>query len=179
MNEMPPKIPISKSLTPKASKPLTSKHLMFGIAGGFMGGVLAGTLFWVFIGAILLSRHADRPPPPQVQDEIVQTQDSDPATIAEIDAAAQLSFENNKLAQFNQLAGRGTLSPAAQAHLVEMTFQHLSFENNVMQVLLKLIGNPSFSSAAKTRILKDLSRISFENNKQQLLDAMGKRENQQ
>ena len=99
--------------------------------------------------------------------------------MTEIDAAAQLSFENNILAQFNQIAARPNLSPDAQIHVIDMTFKRLSFENNQLQVLLKLIANPSFSPAAKEKILKELKRVSLENNKQALLDAMNRRESQQ
>lgn len=179
MNDLPPKIPVTGSSTPKGSKPLTSKHVLLGIAGGVVAGVLAGTLFWIVVWIVFFSRHVAREERSQAQFESVQaTEGSDQATIAEIDAAAQLSFENNKMAQFSQLAGRANLSPEAQVHLVDVVFKQLSFENNQLQVLLKLIGNPAFSPAAKATILKDLNRISFENNKQALLDAIGRRENQ-
>src|SRR5438309_128520 len=139
MNDLPPKIPVSGSIAPKAPKPLTSKHVILGIAGGILAGVLAATLFWSVVWIVYFSRHVAREERAQAQFESTQTTEvSDQAAIAEIDAAAQLSFENNKMAQFSQLAGRANLSPEAQAHLVEMVFKHLSFENNQLQVLLKL-----------------------------------------
>src|SRR5258708_7660991 len=139
MNDLPPKIPVSGSIAPKASKPLTSRHVVLGIAGGIVVGLLAGTLFWIVVWIIFLGPHVAREQQGQARFEsTARTEAADPATIAEIDAAAQLSFENNKMAHFSQLAGRANLSPEAQAHLVEMVFKHLSFENNQLQVLLKL-----------------------------------------
>jgi len=178
MNDLPPKIPLTEPISAKSSKPFTSKHVILGVAGGIAVGLLAGTLFWIVVWLVFFSRHIAREERAQAQFELGQATPQDDSTIAEIDAAAQLSFEKNIMGQFNQIAARPNLSPAAQAHLVEMVFKHLSFENNEMQVLLKLISNPAFSPEAKAALLKNLNRLSFENNKQALLDAIGRRENQ-
>ena len=117
--------------------------------------------------------------PRQVRIETSEASEaSDKSTMAEIDAAAQLSFDQNKMSLFDQIAVRPNLSPDAQVHLVGMVFKHMSFENNQMQILLKIIANPAFSPAAKERILKDLNRMSFEHNKQAILEAMNRRESQ-
>ena len=100
----------------------------------------------------------------------------DRSTLAEIDAASRLGFEQNRLPIYTQIASRPSLSPEAQVHLVKAIFQHVSFENERLTPLLKLIANPSFSSAAKEAILNQLNNLGFENNRRTILEAMGKRD---
>jgi len=97
-------------------------------------------------------------------------------TIREIDAVAKLSFENNRQAAYKNIAQRDELSDPAQVHLVDAVFKHLSFENMKVDVLLTLIENPCFSPAAKAAILDRLDRLSFENHKTQILEAVNKRQ---
>ena len=179
MNELPPKInvPPSGASFVKTSSSSGQKQLLLGLAGGLIAGILLASLFWVAAGLIFF-RTAHRQPADMPVESVEATDASDNATLAEIDAAAQLNFEQNKLALFNQIAARSNLSPGAQVHLAEAAFKHLNFEGNQLQVLLKLIGNPAFSSAAKEAILKDLSKLNFENNKQSVLDAINRHESQ-
>ena len=93
--------------------------------------------------------------------------------IREIDTAGQLAFDNNKAAILTSIAQREDLSPAAQVHLVDVTFKHLSFENMKVDVLLALIENPNFSTDARSAILGRLDRLAFETNKIKILEALG------
>lgn len=96
-------------------------------------------------------------------------------TIREIDAVAKLSFENNRQSSYNNIAQRDGLSDRAQVHLVAAVFKHLSFENMKVDILLTLIKNPCFSAAGKAAILDRLDRLSFENHRTQVLQAMNQR----
>ncbi len=96
-------------------------------------------------------------------------------TIREIDAVAKLSFENNRAESYKNIAQRDRLSDRAQVHLVEAVFKRLSFENMKVDVLLALIKNPCFSPAAKGAILDRLDRLSFENHRATILQAMNRR----
>lgn len=95
-------------------------------------------------------------------------------TIREIDAVAKLSFENNRQTAYKGIAQRGALSDHAQVHLVAAVFKHMSFENMKVDILLTLIKNPCFSAAGKAAILDRLDRISFENHKAEILQAMNR-----
>jgi len=97
-------------------------------------------------------------------------------TIREIDAVAKLSFDNNRQTVYNEIAQRDGLSDRAQVHLVDAVFKHLSFENMKVDVLLTLIKNPCFSPAAKAAILDRLDRLSFENHRTTILQAMNRRQ---
>src|SRR5256714_12642003 len=181
MNNLPPKISSVPSAPASArrSKPL-APLVIVGIAAGFVAGFIAASAVCCLVAVLFFSIRTARVGAPTMPMESSPAMEaSDKAAMTEIDAAAHLSFENNILAQFNEIAARPNLSPDAHIHLIDMTFKRLSFENNQLQVLLKLIANPSFSPAAKEKILKELKRVSLENNKQALLDAMNRRENQQ
>jgi hypothetical protein len=179
MNDVPPKLHDGsrESDAPVRSASFTQKHLIIGIVAGFVAGALAASLFWIPVGGLLLKRSGMKPDFVRVQSSESPVA-SDKATMAEIDAAAQLSFEQNRLSLLNQIASRPSLSPEAQVHLAKTVFRHLTFENNKMEALSKLIENPSFSLGAKESILNNIRNLSFENNKQAILQAMSRRENQ-
>jgi hypothetical protein len=101
--------------------------------------------------------------------------DPQDATVVEISAVSKLSFDNSRQEAYRRIAGREGISEGAQVYLVVAVFKHLSFENMQMEVLTTLIANPSFSPAAKKAILDRLDKLSFENNKTTILDAMAKR----
>ena len=180
MNELPPLIvanPSGARTSATTSKASSQNYLLLGLAGGLVAGLLLATLFWVSAGLLYFSRA--RSQPPEVRAESVEAADaSDNATLAEIDAAAQLNFEQNRVPLFNQIAARPNLTADAQLHLVEAIFKNLNFENNQLEVLLKLVANPSFSPSAKEKILKNLNRLNLENHKQSLLDAINRRESE-
>jgi hypothetical protein len=101
--------------------------------------------------------------------------DPQDAAVAEISAVSKLSFDSNRQAAYKRIAERQDLSEGAQVYLVAAAFRHLSFENAKMDVLMTLVNNPAFSQRAKRAILDRLDRLSFENNKAALLDAVSKR----
>ncbi len=96
-------------------------------------------------------------------------------TIREIDAVGKLDFDNNRKTGYENIAKREGLSERAQVHLVDAVFKRLSFDNMKVDILLTLIKNPCFSPAAKAAILDRLDRLSFENHKTQILEAMNRR----
>ena len=114
---------------------------------------------------------ADAPPGAKV----IHVPDDDPATIAEIDAAARLSFDPYKQDALSRIARREGLPPGAQVHLVDVTIAHLSFDPYRIQVLKTLIRNPTFANAGKTRILQKLDQLSFDPYKQDVLQAISDR----
>lgn len=190
MNNLPPILnpPPLQAISQKP--PLTtsgsaSQHrFLLGLIAGVVLGIILASLLWVPIGLLLLRSASVGSPTVPVETRVSPVEpveageEADKAARAEIDAASQLSFENSKLGLYSQIAARPNLGPDAQAHLIEVACQQLSFENNRLQVLLKLIANPSFSPPAKQAILKNLGSLSFENNKQAILEAINRRESQ-
>ena len=100
---------------------------------------------------------------------------ADAVTLAEIDAAAGLTMDNNRLDALKAIAARATLTPSAQAHLVDKAFNSLTFENFKLDLLGVLIKNPAFSNAAKQAILNDLGQMTFENNETAILAQLNAR----
>ncbi|MFO1500278.1 MAG: hypothetical protein U1G07_18140 [Verrucomicrobiota bacterium] len=99
----------------------------------------------------------------------------DSATIAEIDAASKLTFDSAKKEALSQLAERHALSPAAQVHLVNVTYRRVTFDEAKVDILRTLIANPSFSDPARQAIVAQLHRLSFESNKQAILRHLNQR----
>lgn len=100
---------------------------------------------------------------------------ADTATISEIDAAARMSFDNEKAEGLQRIAKRAELSPSTQVHLVNATYRSLSFDAQKLQVLKSLIANPSFSDAARQAMVTQLSKLSFDGERQQILRAIDER----
>ncbi len=120
-------------------------------------------------GCIVIHTEEERVPP-----RPSATEPGD-VTIREIDAVGKLSFDNDRQAGYKNIAERDGLSDRAQVHLVDAAFRHLSFENAKVDVLLTLIKNPCFGPAGKGAILERLDRLSFENHKTQILEAISQR----
>jgi hypothetical protein len=99
----------------------------------------------------------------------------DSATIAEIDAAGQLSFDPSRTDALKRVASRANISSAVQVHLVNTALKRITFEPNKVEVLQALIANPAFSVAAKECILKQLNQLTFEPNKAAILEAIQKK----
>ncbi len=97
------------------------------------------------------------------------------ATLAEIDAAARLSFENAKLEALQNIAVRPNLSPVVQVHLVNVGYRALAFENNKVALLRKLISSPDFSDPARQAIVTQLSNLSHDSNRQMILRELNSR----
>ena len=110
-----------------------------------------------------------KPPPPVV---VVPANTEDAATLAEIDAAAKLSFDSGKVVALKNVAARPSLSPAAQIHLVNTTLGSLSFDAGKVEVLKVLIGTPGFSPAAKEAIFRQTERLSFDSSRGAVIEAI-------
>lgn len=100
---------------------------------------------------------------------------ADTATLAEIDAAAGLSFDNGKEKAFTGIASRPYLSAAAQVYLVEKAMRSLSFDDSKRNVLLALVNNPYFLAEGKQAVLENLNALSFDSGKQKVLEAINRR----
>jgi hypothetical protein len=178
MNGQPPKLSEAQS----ATAPSTNNRLLLGIGVGLLAGLLLATMFWIPVGYLVLrkssARQMVRVEEARAEQAVARAEQaaaqagSDQTTLAEIDAAARLSFENNRASLFAQIGARPNLSPDVQVRLVEAIFKHLSFENTKLDLLQKLIANPAFSPAAEQAILSRLNNLSFENNRQVILQAM-------
>ena len=97
------------------------------------------------------------------------------ATMAEIDAVADLKSDSAKYEAFKVIATRDTLPPKAQAHLVKPVIEKLYAPADKMDVLLTLIANPAFSNTAKKELLAHLKRIEPEQNRLAILKAINTR----
>ena len=173
-SNLPPKID-------EASRKSSQSSFLLGGLVGLVAGVVLAALFWVVVGTLFYRTSRVQSFPTQAVSvqpapPTVITMAADRSTVAEIDAASRLSFEQNRVPIFVQIASRPTLSSEAQVHLVKAIFQHVSFENERLTPLLKLIANPAFSPAAKEAILNQLNGLAFEENRRTILEAIGKRE---
>jgi hypothetical protein len=99
----------------------------------------------------------------------------DTATLAEIDAAAKLEFDNNRMQALSAIAARPNLSAAAQGQLVQTALTRLDFENAKVTVLQSLIKNPAFGEAGRQAIMENLDKFTFENSKQTIMNSVNKR----
>ena len=136
---------------------------------GLLSSVLALAGCVVSIGGG--SRGPDRHAPPA----IVVTDSTDAATIAEIDAAAHLSMDNNKTHALTQIAERGSLAVPVQVHLVNVAYRSLSFDNNKTHVLTKIIARPDFCDATRHAIVSQLNKLSFDSNRQHVPHQINER----
>ncbi|HKS36150.1 MAG TPA: hypothetical protein VJW76_03100, partial [Verrucomicrobiae bacterium] len=84
-------------------------------------------------GCVGVSIGSRRPPDPPAPPVMVTSADA--ATVAEIDAAARLSFDSSRLQALNRIAQRDDLNPTAQVHLVNVGYRCLSFENSKVALL--------------------------------------------
>ncbi len=96
-------------------------------------------------------------------------------TIREIDAAGQLSLEDNRREAYVRIARRHNLSADAQVHLIEAVFKYLSLEDAKMNALLTLVHNRCFRSEAKGALLDRLGGLALEDNRREILNAMSKK----
>ncbi len=135
------------------------------VASGLMGCVVS------IGGRTQTSPPHNVPPPPPV----VVTDPGQAATISEIDAAAQLNMDSARTHALSQLAERPNLSPPVQIHLINVAYRCLSFENSKVHVLQKMIARPDFCDATRQAIVSQLGQLSFESNKQDLLNRINQR----
>jgi len=97
------------------------------------------------------------------------------ATIAEIDAAAELKFDADRGDALERIARRYGLACEAQVHLVDTALDELSFDDHRRAVLITLIENRSFCRAAKARLLDRIDALRFAFNQKAVLDAIDRR----
>ena len=136
---------------------------------------LASTFLVGCVGISIGNKNAkDAPPPPAVV--IVASEPGDQATLAEINAAAGLNFENTRTDALRTIAQRSNLTPACQVQLANQAFKKLDMDNDKVAVLLTLIHNPAFSPPAKQTIMAQLSKLSFDNDRHTILKAVNERE---
>jgi hypothetical protein len=124
-------------------------------------------------GCVGVSIGSRRPPDPSAPPVMLASADA--ATVAEIDAAARLSFDSSRLQVLSRIAKRGDLSPAAQVHLVNVGYRSLSFEDSKVALLRSVIANPAFCDTTRHAIVTQLGSLSFDNNKQAVLNELNNR----
>jgi hypothetical protein len=138
---------------------------------GSLGISLALTGCVVAIGG---TRHSP-PPAPPAPPAVVITDSADAATIAEIDAAAKLSFDNHRTHALTQILERSALATPVQVHLINVAYRCLDFDNNKTQVLSRMIARPDFNDATRHAIVSQLRKLDFENNRQHILQQISDR----
>jgi len=102
--------------------------------------------------------------------------DEDPATAAEINAAAGLDFDNNRLTALQAIAARPGLSVGEQIHLVHTAYERLNFDNQKVALLTTIIKNPAFCRETKQVICDDLGKLAFDTSRQTVLQEIARRE---
>lgn len=100
---------------------------------------------------------------------------SDAATLAEIDAAANLTFNDDKEKAFIRIASRPYLSGQAQAYLAQKAMKSLVFDDSKRDVLLALVNNPYFVAEGKEAVLENLDSLAFNSSRNQVLEAINRR----
>lgn len=130
-----------------------------------------------FVGCVISigGRTQTSPPEPVPPPPVVVTDPEQAATVAEIDAASRLNLDSARAQTLSQLAERPALSTTVQVHLINTAYRCLSFESSKVQVLEKMIARPDFSDATRHAIVSQLNRLSFESNKQELLNRINQR----
>ena len=105
----------------------------------------------------------------------VVTDSAEAATIAEINAAARLNMDNSRAHALVQIAERPKLSEPAQIHLIHAAYRSLRMDNNKTVVLAKMIDRADFSDATKQAIVSQLGKLSFDFNRQFILQHINER----
>ncbi len=138
------------------------------VALGMLSAALAGC-----VDLNIASRRSPNSPVVVWAPPVLDTADA--ATIAEIDAAARLSFDSAQLPSLKQIAERDRLSPAVQVHLVNVGYRCLNFEKSKVALLRVMIANRSFCDATRHAIVTQLGSLSFDSNKQAILREINQR----
>jgi len=126
----------------------------------------------VSIGSRTVPPPADVPPPPPA---LVVGDPAEAATIAEIDAAARLNLDSARTQVLSQIAERPTLTATAQVHLVNVAYRRLSLDDSKVQILNKVIARPDFCDATRHAMVTQLNYLSFDSNKQAILQRINER----
>jgi hypothetical protein len=128
-----------------------------------------------FSGCVVSVGSRVQAPPPPPPPTVIVGDPGQAATIAEIDAAAQLNMDSSRNHALAQIAERPNLDVPVQVHLINTAYRCLSFESAKVQVLQKMIARPDFCDATRHAIVSQLGRLSFESNKQDLLNRINQR----
>jgi hypothetical protein len=146
--------------------------LLTGLALGL--GLGTGCVFSIGGSEERPSRHevSKHEPSPVV---VMPANTEDAATLAEIDAAGSLSFDNGRVPALKNVAVRPNLSAPIQVHLINVALNRLSFDVGKEEVLLALIQNPSFSPAGKETVLRRLNSLQFDASRTRILNAIQER----
>lgn len=112
---------------------------------------------------------------PAPQPTIVVTDSAEAATVAEIDAASRLNFDNARAHALTQIAERGALPVPVQVHLINVAYRCLDFENNKVFVLDKMIARPDFCDATRQAIVSQLNKLGLDHNRQFILQRINER----
>lgn len=147
-------------------KPVLSQYLL-----------RAGLLVCAFglSGCVISVGSRVQAPPPPAPPPVVITDSGDAATVAEINAAAQLNMDSSKTQTLAQIAERPNLSPPVQVHLINTAYRSLGFESSKVQVLQKMIARADFCDVTRQAIVSQLGTLGFESNKQDLLNRINQR----
>lgn len=95
--------------------------------------------------------------------------------MAEIDAAAGLMMESNRLDTLKMIAARPGLTADTQVYLVQVAVQKLLLESSRKTVFLALINNPTFFSEGKIAVLQHLDDLALESSRQEVLKQLDRR----
>jgi hypothetical protein len=121
------------------------------------------------------SRVQPTPPAPVPAPPVVVADPGQAATVAEIDAAAQLNLDSAKAQTLGQIAERPALSPPVLVHLVNVTYRAVNLETSKVHVLTKVIARPDFSDPVRNAIVTQLNLLNLDANRQNLLNQVNTR----
>ena len=127
-------------------------------------GLVSGCI--IYSGSGWKCKSSPPSPPPVVQKDTV---------MAEIDAVCKLGSDADRHDLLLQIAGRPTLSPPAQAHLVKMVRERLGNDHARMDVLMVLAENPCLHDEGVRAILAAVDSLGSDANRRAVLDAVGRR----
>jgi hypothetical protein len=101
---------------------------------------------------------------------------SNDLTSREIDAAAKLAHEPERVEALGRIAKRPGLRPDSQARVVWAAYMRLSSDDGKVNVIRTVIDSPEFSADAKWAVLEGLHRyVSIDSNRALLLEAVSKK----
>lgn len=126
----------------------------------------------------VISIGSHRVPPPPFQPApaaVVVTDAAEAATLAEINAAAQLNMESSRAQSLTQLASRPGLSVPLQVHLVNTTYRNMNMESSKVALLSVLIDRPDFGDATRQAIVSQLQSLNMDSSRQNILQQINRR----
>ncbi len=97
-------------------------------------------------------------------------------TIAEIEAVCRLPGDADRHDLLAQIAGRPSLSPPAQVHLVKMTRERLGSDRARMDVLMVLAENPALHEEGIRALIAATDSLGSSADRRAVLEAVGRRQ---